>query len=207
MLGMPAAAPGARGVVSALVVAAATALILMVAPRTILQWAGNFLVIRDPLTPSDAVIAVSGDGPERVATSIDLMRRGLARRLVISGGLYGPGINAAHVMRDQALQSGVRADEIIVDDHSTSTAENALGAARVMKAHGLRSAILVTSPYHTRRAGMMFHRVFLREGLTLRVHAVERSFFRVDGWWTRRADRFLVVGEYLKLIAYAGGVR
>jgi uncharacterized SAM-binding protein YcdF (DUF218 family) len=198
----------ARGLFVALAAAGIVAvLILLASLRTTLQWAGDFLVVRDTLRPSDAVIAVSGDGPERVATSIELMRQGLARRLVISGGVYGRGTNAAHVMRDQALQSGVREDEIIVDDQATSTALNALGSARVMKTHGLRSAILVTSPYHTRRAGMMFHRVFMREGLSLRVHAVERSFFQVDGWWTRRADRDLVVGEYLKLIAYVAGVR
>ncbi len=199
---------GARGLATALAVGVViTALTVALARDAVLQRAGDFLVVSDSLTPSDAVIAVSGDGPERVATSIELMRRGLARRLVISGGVYGRGINAAHVMRDQALQDGVPAREVIVDDQATSTAENALGAARAMKAHGLRSAILVTSPYHTRRAGMLFHRVFLREGLTLRVHAVERSFFRVDRWWTRRGDRDLVVGEYLKLVAHLGGVR
>jgi uncharacterized SAM-binding protein YcdF (DUF218 family) len=208
MPGTRAGALGARGLVSAWVAAAVVvASILIFSPRPVLQWAGNFLVVRDTLTRSDAVIAVSGDGPERVATSVELMRQGLARRLIISGGVYGPGINAAHVMRDQALQSGVLPNDILVDDQATSTAANALGAARVMNSHGLRSAILVTSPYHTRRAGMMFHRVFLREGLALRVHAVERSFFRVDGWWTRREDRHLVTGEYLKLIAYLGGIR
>jgi uncharacterized SAM-binding protein YcdF (DUF218 family) len=207
-----AAATVARGLATALALGAAFGAVVAVVIAGLgregtLQRMGDFLVVRDTLAPSDAVIAVSGDGPERVATSIALMRQGLARRLVISGGLYGRGINAAHVMRDQALDSGVPAAEIIVDDGATSTAENALGAARVMRAHGLRSAILVTSPYHTRRAGMMFRRVFLREGLALRVHAVEGSFFHVDGWWTRPEDRSLVVGEYLKLVAYVGGVR
>ena len=95
----------------------------------------------------------------------------------------------------------------LMDDRAESTYENAAGAARVMRANGLRTAIVVTSPYHTRRAGLIFSRVFRAEGLAVRTRSAADSFFDVYRWWTRHRDRQLVTREYLKLLAAWGGAR
>ncbi len=173
----------------------------------LLQAAGDFLVVNDPLVRADAIIAISGNGPERVATSAALLRDGYGRWLVISGGPYGLRQNSVVELHDLAIASGVPADRILADDRAESTLENALGSAQLMKARGLRTAILVTSPYHTRRAAVAFSRIFRGEGLEVRVRAADNSFFEVRRWWTRRGDRDLVVREYMKLLALLVGAR
>jgi len=174
----------------------------------LLQAVGNFLVVSDPLVPSDAAIAISGNGPERVWTGMKLIRDGYAHYLIVSGGgPYKGGRNSGLIMRDQAIAAGMPEDRLLVDDRAESTVGNAEGAARLMKARSLRSGILLTSPYHTRRAGLIFSRIFRREGLHVRVLAVDDGHFRVQGWWTRRIQRSLVLREYVKLAAFLGGVR
>ncbi len=194
----------------ALVVALAAA-IALIEWEAWLQAIGDFLVVNDPLERVDAIIAIGGGGPERVAIGVELWREGYGRWLIVSGGPYrlGPrsvAQNSAIVMRNHALASGVPADRILVDDDSESTLDNAQACARLMKAHGLRSATLVTSPYHTRRAGFVFARVFRSQGLEVRVHAAPSSFFEIHRWWSRHRDRNLVVQEYVKLLAFWGGV-
>lgn len=96
---------------------------------------------------------------------------------------------------------------ILVDDRAESTLDNARGAAHLMAAHGLHSGVVLTSPYHTRRAAVVFSRVFGRQGLRLRMLAVDDGHFRVARWWTRPFERGLVLREYGKLMAFLGGIR
>jgi uncharacterized SAM-binding protein YcdF (DUF218 family) len=174
-----------------------------------LQAAGDFLVIRDPLRPADVVIAISGDGTgERARTAAALLRRGLAPWMIVSGSRAGAarGGAAAEMVR-VAVGAGAPLDRIVLDDRSTNTQDNARHSARLMARHGWKRAILVTSPYHTRRAAVIFRAEFQPRGLELQVYAADGSFFDVRRWWTRAQDRALVRGEYVKLAAWLLGVR
>jgi uncharacterized SAM-binding protein YcdF (DUF218 family) len=193
-----------RVVVLACVVIAAAALI---GREPILQAVGDFLVVSDLLQKGDAVIAIGGDGPERVATAMQLVREGYGEWLIVSGGPYARGLNSGHLMRDQALAAGMPAARLLVDDQAESTSDNARGSARLMEEHRLTSAVLLTSPYHTRRAGMIFGREFGRRRLAVRVMAVDDGHFRAEQWWTREFERRLVVREYGKLVLFLGGIR
>lgn len=167
-----------------------------------LQAAGTFLAAQDPLEPADAVIAISGNNPERVRTAAHVLLDGYARWLILSGG--PPSIIR---MKRLAHEFGVPEEQILVDASATTTLENAHGSAQVMITHRLRSAILVTSPYHMRRAIILFRDVFAPQGLEVRAYPVQDSIFRSDGWWRRRRDREFVIGEYVKLLGVLGGIR
>jgi uncharacterized SAM-binding protein YcdF (DUF218 family) len=193
-----------RGALLAAVVVAAGAALMR---EPLLQAAGTFLVVSDPVERVDAVIVIGGDGIERITTARRLLQEGDGQWLIISGGPYGPGLNSASILQGQARGSGVPAERILVDDRARSTLDNAEGAARLMTAHGLRSGVVLTSPYHTRRAAVVFSRVFGRHGLRLRVLAVDDGHFRIDRWWTRSFERRLVLREYGKLVAFLGGLR
>jgi len=175
----------------------------------LLQGLGDFLVIRDPLEPADAVIAVSGDGTgERARAAAALIRAGYAPWLILSGSTAGHargGATAAMVR--QARAAGVPEERILVDEASSTTGDNARHSAALMADHGLRRAILVTSPYHTRRAAWIFRAEFRPRGLEVRVLAAADSFFQVERWWTRRRDRNLVLREYVKLLGVLVGQR
>jgi uncharacterized SAM-binding protein YcdF (DUF218 family) len=174
-----------------------------------LQAVGDFLVVRDPVIPVDAVIAISGDGTgERVVTASSLLRQGNARWLILSGSTAGaaPGGAVAAMLR-VAMRSGVPAERILIETGSASTLDNARNSARLMQARGLRTAILVSSPYHTRRAAWIFLSEFQPRGLNVRAYAAHNSFFDAREWWTRARDRGLVLGEYRKLLGFMVGAR
>lgn len=128
--------------------------------------------------------------------------------VILSGSTSGHARGGATAaMMRQAMRAGVPGDRLLIDDQSDSTWENARNTARLMRAHGLRRAIVVTSPYHTRRAAWVFRAVFRPQGLQVRLLAVSDSFFRVDEWWTRHRDRNLVAREYAKLLGFLVGIR
>lgn len=194
-----------RAIPEIVVIGLVLALVIVIAaPSSILQALGDFLVVRDALLPSDAVIAISGDGiGERAAAAATLVREGYAPWLILSGS---PGDTTA-VMVNAALRVGVPRDRILVDDQSNSTLENARNTARLMQGRGLRRAIMVTSPYHTRRAAWVFRSEFLPRRMDVRVTAVENSYFDMHLWWTRHIERLFVIREYAKLAGYLFGLR
>ncbi len=176
---------------------------------TVLQTLGDFLVVRDPVGPVDAVIAISGDGTgERARTASAFVREGYARWLILSGSKGGaaPGGATAEMLR-VALQDGIPRGRILIDDQSTGTLDNARHSAALMQAHHLRRAVLVTSPYHARRAAWIFRSEFLPRRLDVRTFAAQDSFFDPLGWWTRPQDRWLVIREYGKLLGFVLGIR
>ena len=204
--------PPARRILTVLGFGLILALLLSVAfPESMLQAVGDFLVIRDPVEPVDAVIAISGDGTgERARSAAALVRQGYGRWLMLSGSGSRPGAapgNATAAMVRDAIEAGIPRDRMLIDDQSWSTIDNARNSARLMQAHQLTRAIVVTSPYHTRRAAWAFRSVFLPRGLDIRVVAANNEYFNMRSWWTRPNDRIFVIREYAKLVAFLAGLR
>lgn len=178
--------------------------LFMRSPHALLQAVGDFLTVRDPLVPVDAVIAISGDGTgERAALAARIVQQGYARWFIASGS---PG-KSTWDMVEVAAEAGIARDRILVDDQAHSTLANAEHSARLMGEAGLRSAIVVSSTYHTRRAAWVFRSVFLPLGLTVRTTAAENAYFIMRGWWRRSDDRAFVLREYAKLLAFVVGFR
>jgi len=158
------------------------------------------LVVADPLAPSDAIVVMAGDpGYERTAAAAALMRAGLARTLILTGGEPGPG-DSAESLRAHALQLGVPRENIKVETLSHTTREAVQAAAPLIAAMGARTVILVTSPYHQRRATAAARKAW--PGVVVRSHPASPSFWKPEGWWRSAGGIRVVASEYAKLLYY-----
>jgi uncharacterized SAM-binding protein YcdF (DUF218 family) len=105
--------------------------------------------------------AVHGTSPSpvfeaRIAHAIDLYRQGLVQRLVFTGGVgAGAQSSEAAVAEAYAVSLGVPAQVILTEQTSHTTRQNLVEAKRIMDAAGLRSAVIVSDPYHLRRSASM----------------------------------------------------
>jgi uncharacterized SAM-binding protein YcdF (DUF218 family) len=91
----------------------------------------------------------------RVACGVALYQTGIAPRLLLSGG-GGARRSEAAVMREMALAAGVPDDAILVEERSPDTLGNAVETARLMRAAGLSTLVLVSDRYHLPRARLLF---------------------------------------------------
>jgi uncharacterized SAM-binding protein YcdF (DUF218 family) len=169
---------------------------------------GHWLDVADPLAKADAIVAISGDTGARAETAIALWKQGYAPLLIFSGGSSDPeSVASAELMKRAAVAAGVPATAIAVEGAAATTEENAERVAELMKARGLVSAILVTSPYHQRRAAILFEREFGRAALTFRNHPVDDPAWDPNLWWTSDPSRSLTLLELAKLGALVAGQR
>lgn len=63
--------------------------------------------------------------------------------------------------RRYSLEKGIPRSALLVESQSKDTAQNLAGAQRLMSSAGLRTAVIVSDPYHLRRAGMLARRLHL----------------------------------------------
>jgi len=169
---------------------------------------GHWLDVSDPLAKADAIIAISGDTGARTDTAVALWKQGYAPLLIFSGGSSDPqSVASAELMKRSAVAAGVPENAIAVEGASATTEENAERVAELMKTRGIASAILVTSPYHQRRAAMLFEREFDRASLTFTNHPAEDPDWDPNLWWTSDPSRSRTLVELAKLGALVAGQR
>jgi uncharacterized SAM-binding protein YcdF (DUF218 family) len=141
-----------------------------------------------PPQPADAVFVLAGDASgNRILKGAELVREGFAPRVVVSG----PEGNYGYYECDLAIPFAVTAGYpesyfVPFPNHALSTEEEAAAAAVELRSLGAHRVLLVTSLYHTRRAGADFRA------------AAPDKYFTPAGWWHNRQARKTFLIEWLK---------
>jgi uncharacterized SAM-binding protein YcdF (DUF218 family) len=128
------------------------AVIMLVLYAMISPLAPWLLMHRDPASKADALVVLGGDARSRTPLASKLYHQGVAPMILLSG-------RGDYVwVRQGLIEDGVPADRILVEDRSASTRENALFSAPILRAHGLRRIVIVTSWQHSARSLRTFRR-------------------------------------------------
>lgn len=153
---------------------------------------------------ADAIVVVSGgDTNARVDEGIKLYKQGWGAKLIFSGAAADPnGPSNAQTMERRALAAGVPEDDIMIEEFSRTTAENAQNTAKFITDNSISRIILVTSAYHQRRALLEF-KTTLGETVTVVSHPVA-SDKQWTGfwWWTTPGGWWLAGGELIKIFFF-----
>jgi uncharacterized SAM-binding protein YcdF (DUF218 family) len=161
---------------------------------------GYYLSPQDTLVKSDAVVAISGgDTDSRTKEAVRIYQEGLASHLIFSGAALDPNSPSnAQAMASAAIAAGVPKLAIQLDETAANTRQNAAGVAAIVTKDDFRSIILVTSPYHQRRADITFHRA-LGKNFTIINHSSYDEQWRRSHWWATPTSRALTFAELQKV--------
>ena len=165
--------------------------------KPVLLTIGNFLVVEDKLKPAD-LIHILGGGFDRLDYGLQLYEQGYGQRIFITGG------DDAIAYRAYALANGAEAEHILpIESWAINTFQEALELQQFLdRESSVQSVIVVSSPYHMRRAQWTFQDV-LGEQVDLQFSPVPFEMARhQQQWWADASSRQIVVGEYFKLLIY-----
>lgn len=185
---------------TALILAAAAVLLLLFhAP--VLAALGNFLVKAGPPQKADVIVVLAGDAfGRRILTAGELIKEGWAPQALISGpnGFYGN--YECDLAIPFAVKAGYPESGFLHFEHrARSTEEEARVVTAKLRAMGVKRAILLTSNFHTRRAGRIFRRA--APDITFFVVAAPDEYFKPDSWWHDREACKIFLYEWMKTIA------
>lgn len=161
---------------------------------------GFYLSPQKQPVKSDVIVVVSGgQTTSRAEKGIELYKQGYAPKIVFSGAALDDGPSNAYAMRDQALTDGIPASDISIDEKSQNTFENAENSKRIIDEYDAKKIILVTSPYHQRRANQTFEAVLGKDYTVTGISAYDNRWSK-SGWWHQGFPLFISISEMWKLL-------
>jgi len=172
----------------------------------------NYLISTDvPLEKADMIFVLNGDYDTRPFYSSDLYEQGLAPIVAIAqtesspSELLGLVDNPTDIAVEVMKLRGVPAEKLLVLNNSgpvTSTFDEARTLRQYVETHNIRSVIMVTSAFHTRRSRWIFERELAGVQVKLEVAAAPYINFDASNWWQYEEGLINLNNEYIKLIFY-----
>jgi uncharacterized SAM-binding protein YcdF (DUF218 family) len=99
----------------------------------------------------------------RLDHAVALYREGVAPVLITTGGVgIGDTVSEAVVGRRYLIREGVPAHVILTERQGVRTAQSMTAVAQLMRSRQLRSAVLVSDPFHSLRLRIMAARLGIR---------------------------------------------
>jgi len=149
----------------------------------------------DVSTETDALIVLTG-GTERVAGAIDLLKRGKAGKLLVSG--VNKKVDMGLLARTVDELPEDLAGNITLGHVACNTRQNALESKDWMDRNGFKSMRLVTASYHMPRSLSEFRNVM--PDVKIIPHPVFPQTVKHDEWWKWRGTFMLITEEYVKFL-------
>ena len=163
------------------------------------------IVDNDCFTESDAAILLEGDGFFRFRKAVELYQKGMVSKIVFSGNIVDRdyGSYPYEEVRPYILGAGVPEEDLIHEDISTNTREQAVQVIKMAVEKGWKKLALVASHDHQYRAYLTFLREVLdtKCGIILYNTPVRNLNWFVDSGWGIRFDR--LVGEFERIERYS----
>ncbi|MBI4354287.1 MAG: YdcF family protein [Candidatus Omnitrophica bacterium] len=194
---------------------------LLLAISLFIPHAGSWLVVTDPLIHAEVAVVLSGLPTSRAFAARDLYRQGLVEEIWV---IPEPVTKVeGEMVTDKIFDELVRAN--LVNPSTTQWAQRILVSMGIPEdkivvlpkpAHGtiseayeVRDAfngrlpkrlVIITSKSASRRAQMIFRRVFQHDGVEVLSYPTPYDPFEAIRWWSRPRNALTVVTEYEKLL-------
>jgi uncharacterized SAM-binding protein YcdF (DUF218 family) len=163
----------------------------------LLNAAAEGLIREDKLAKADAIVALAGDNRcNREKRAAELWRQGWADNVVVSGISYSWGFHTGEAARKYVMSLGVPGEKISMISGTLNTRTEARALEELMRERGWKSAIIVTSAFHSRRATYTVERA--APGRTFYSSPVPTGSpeWTPRAWWSRRDDVYITVREF-----------
>ncbi|MGC1372218.1 MAG: YdcF family protein [Candidatus Sulfotelmatobacter sp.] len=160
--------------------------------------AGSFLIIDQPRR-SDVIVVLAGETNRRPERALQLLSQGYARRILLDVPTNSRIYEFTQVQLAQQyihdLPQG--ASVSVCPIKGLSTKAESEDVASCLAREDVRSVLLVTSDFHTRRALSVFRRELPRYTYSVAASRDDEQFGAQ--WWTHRQWAKTLVDEWLRL--------
>jgi uncharacterized SAM-binding protein YcdF (DUF218 family) len=174
------------------------------------------VVNRGQLPPVDAIVCLAG-GRGRIAQAGDVWllywekahraaqgKVGATPRLYFAG--LGPQAGWGQLSKQfrPGVQEVIRSQDVFIERESSNTVTNALQLADYAKAFKWKRVLLLTSPYHMKRANLIFHQVLHSQGsgVDLETWSTSQEPFTSSDWKSEAIGIRVTLVEYVKWLYY-----
>ncbi len=175
----------------------------------ILRSFSGFLIKQDAPEQADAMVVLSGNAFDRGNEGARLFRDGYAHHVICPGGnleraflIMGDTVYESELLGKNIVRNGVPDSLVTILRYGTSTAEEADTLLGYCRAHQIKKLLVVTSLFHTRRAGKVYRKKFADTGIKIIMRGAHDSQFDENNWWKDEYGLIALNNEYMKTFYY-----
>lgn len=150
--------------------------------------------VADATRKTDGIVVLTG-GSDRLGEGLELLSRGLAGKLFVSGVYQGVDVRQ---LLQMVKRNPADLENRIGIGNATNTAGNAAETTAWMRREGYRSLRLVTAAYHMPRSLLEFR--YMMPEVELLPHPVFPENVKHDRWWAWPGTAGLMISEYNKYL-------
>lgn len=154
---------------------------------------------------ADLLVALGGDNGARADRVLELYRRGLAPKVLLTGPEGGHSKTRSTYLHWRArylVDHGIPEQAILYDYRAVSSWEEAVNTLRLMQEMKLDRVLVVSDPPHMRRLSWVWGKVFAGSGKQFTLVASDLEYWDAEHWWRRSSNAQYVFAEYIKLAYY-----
>lgn len=175
----------------------------------LIWWLAEPLRMSESARPADIIVVFAGgvgesgkagEGyQERVKEAVNLYREGNAGQILLVSG-YTYIFKEGKMMKSLATSEGIPNSSILLEEQAATTFEYVTAVNKILQQRGWRSILLVSSPYHMRRAVWTWRKV-APEVTVIPVPVSQNQFYAHKGGASLEQIRG-IIHEYLGLAYY-----
>jgi hypothetical protein len=168
----------------------------------------RFLFLKDEPAPADLCFVLGSPTPSSMVPAVDLYRRGLTPKILISGHGPAPANEPeCDLYKAYAMERGVPEQAILLERKASNTLENFVFSKAVIEQqigwHTLKCVAIAAKPFHMRRALMTARRHWPAHLRYLMLPSNAPDDPPADTWWQTEHGRRFVFSELRAIAAYA----
>ena len=161
--------------------------------------------LTDEIAKTDAAVVLgntverdgqpSGRLRARLEKAVELYRKKLVGKIIVSGGFGAEGFEEADVMRAFLVGKNIPDEDIILDKDGYNTYKTAVNTRAIMEANNFRSVTIVSQYFHITRTRLAFQKLGIEN-----ISAAHADYFELR-------DIYSIVREFTGFYTYLAGAK
>ena len=185
-------------------------LLLLFALRVpILKSLSSYLIKVDEPRKVDVIFVLSGAAYDRGMKAAEVFKQGWATRIVCTGGnkdatalALGKDYYECDLTRSAILLTGIDSNAVTTLPQGTSTFEESEAIEKYCVDQNIKSCIVVSSLFHTRRVSRTVKKKLEQAGVDTYLIGAPSRFYEPTAWWKSEYGLLDLNNEYVKLGYY-----
>ncbi len=175
----------------------------------ILGWMGGFLISEDQPQKVELAVVLGGNAQTRAERAAELYSAGWVQRFVCTGAhhneiaeYYDVPDSEAKLTAGFLINFGVSEDKVRSMDVGTSTREEYHAILKLCQEEGIKSIMLISDRFHTRRVRQVFEDGLENIGVRVIVCGASHDQYDECRYWEAERGLIMVFEEYVKMVYY-----
>ncbi|HNT74569.1 MAG TPA: YdcF family protein [Anaerolineae bacterium] len=163
----------------------------------------HFLILDEAPVSADAIVVLAS-APSRIRHAVSLFKQGYAPVVVFTDATYHNtqlACSSAPLDTEAAQDLGLPSHAMVITQKQvTSTYDEAVAVRDLVQERHWQSLLVVTDPFHTRRANHTFRE--LLPDVSITTSAAPDAEYEPQHWWQSEEGVTAVFSEIIKMIFY-----